>query len=185
MPQSIANKTFRDDLYYRLNAFTVKIPPLRERKEEIPYLLNHFMSRFSENYARAPLNFSPRFIDACQRYTWPGNLRELSNFVKRYLILADEDWALNELRTSMQEHNENGSSSGMSIKSGLKSIVRSVKDEAEIQAISNALYQTEWNRKEAALLLNISYKALLYKIRQYNIDAPQPRRAPLKNKLHT
>src|SRR5579859_4307901 len=109
MPQSIANKTFREDLYYRLNAFTIKIPPLRDRKEEIPYLLNHFMSRFSENYARAPLNFSPRFIDACQRYTWPGNLRELSNFVKRYLILADEDWALNELRTSMQEHNENDS----------------------------------------------------------------------------
>ena len=184
MPRSIANKTFREDLYYRLNAFTIKIPPLRERKDEIPYLLNHFMSRFSENFARAPLSFSPRFIEACQRYPWPGNLRELSNFVKRFLILGDEDWALNELRTGMQEQNQQ-LSDGIQAKPGLKSIVRSVKDEAEIQAISNALEQTEWNRKEAALLLNISYKALLYKIRQYKIDTPQFRQSQFKAKLQS
>jgi len=185
MPQSIANKSFREDLYYRLNAFTIKIPPLRERKDEIPYLLNHFMSRFSENFARAPLNFSPRFIEACQRYPWPGNLRELSNFVKRFLILADEDWALNELRVGTLEQNPNDPASNTGHSRGLKSIVRSVKDEAEIQAISSALEQTEWNRKEAALLLNISYKALLYKIRQYKIDTPQFRQNRFKAKLQS
>jgi len=106
--------------------------------------------------------------------------------VKRFLILADEDWALNELRAGIQEQNQSAlASSDGQPKPGLKSIVRSVKDEAEIQAISKALEQTEWNRKEAALLLNISYKALLYKIRQYKIDTPQFRQNHPRPKLQS
>lgn len=178
--EAIANKSFREDLYYRLNAFTIKIPPLRERRDEIPVLLNHFMGRFAESYARSPLSFSPPLLSLCQRYHWPGNLRELSNFVKRYVILADETWAVHELESALREGTTTegpAPGGGAAPAAGLKSIVRNVKDEAEIQAISRALEQTEWNRKEAALLLNISYKALLYKIRQYKIGAPQGRRA--------
>src|SRR3989440_1834755 len=98
IPEAIANKRLREDLYYRLNAFTLQIPPLRERKEEIPLLLKHFMSRLADHYARPPLALSPALMQRCLEYPWPGNLRELSNFVKRYLILGDEAAAINELR---------------------------------------------------------------------------------------
>jgi transcriptional regulator with PAS, ATPase and Fis domain len=170
--EGIANRTFREDLYYRLNAFTIKIPPLRERREEVPLLLNHLMSRFAESYARPPLRFSPALVALCQRYHWPGNLRELSNFVKRYLILADEHWAMRELEAAMRGEAGGGMfapAAAPAPAAGLKSIVRGVKDEAEIEAITRALEQTGWNRKEAAKLLNISYKAVLYKIKQYKI----------------
>src|SRR5207237_8509478 len=94
IPEALANKRLREDLYYRLNAFTLQLPPLRERKEEIPLLLKHFMSRLAEHYARAPLPLSPPLRQRCLDYPWPGNLRELSNFVKRYLILGDEATAI-------------------------------------------------------------------------------------------
>src|SRR6476661_2182135 len=100
IPEAIANKRLREDLYYRLNAFTLQIPPLRERKEEIPLLLKHFMSRLAEHYARPPLSVSPALMQRCLEYPWPGNLRELSNFIKRYLILGDEGLAISELDTA-------------------------------------------------------------------------------------
>ena len=171
IPEALANKRLREDLYYRLNAFTLQVPPLRERKEEIPILLKHFMARMSEQYARPPLALSPELLQACQEYHWPGNLRELSNFIKRYLVLADEKAAIGELRPRSDGTGaqfvpgaENGDSVG-----GLKSLARSAKDEAEAEAIARALEETNWNRKQAAILLKISYKALLYKIRQYGI----------------
>jgi two-component system response regulator AtoC len=155
-----------------LNAFTLSVPPLRERKEEIPILLKHFMSRMAERYARPPLPLSPELMQACHDYNWPGNLRELSNFIKRYLVLADEKAAISELRPKsdgtgahVDAHAEHGSGSG----GGLKSVARGAKDEAEAEAISRALEETNWNRKRAAVLLKISYKALLYKIRQYGL----------------
>ncbi|MBO0912113.1 MAG: sigma-54-dependent Fis family transcriptional regulator, partial [Acidobacteria bacterium] len=98
IPEALATKRLREDLYYRLNAFTLQIPPLRERREEIPILLKHFMSQLSEQYARPPLAFSPEMLEACAAYPWPGNLRELGNFVKRYLVLGDEKLAINELK---------------------------------------------------------------------------------------
>jgi DNA-binding NtrC family response regulator len=171
IPEALANKMLREDLYYRLNAFTLQVPPLRERKEEIPILLKHFMAHQAERYARAPLPISPELLQACMEYHWPGNLRELSNFVKRYLVLSDEKMAINELRPKSDGHGaqfgqagSNGDDAG-----GLKSLARSAKDEAEAEAIAKALNQTNWNRKQAAALLKISYKALLYKIRQYGI----------------
>src|SRR5499427_1072255 len=97
IPEALATKRLREDLYYRLNAFTLQLPPLRERKEEVPILLKHFMSRMSEQYARPPLPLSPPLMQACQEYSWPGNLRELSNFIKRYLVLGDEKLAVQEL----------------------------------------------------------------------------------------
>ena len=173
IPEALANKRLREDLYYRLNAFTLNLPPLRERKEEVPILLKHFMARLSERYARAPLSLSPTLLAACLEYPWPGNLRELSNFVKRYLILGDEKLAIAELNPRNNGGSgvrpESGAQAEESAAGGLKSLARSAKDEAEAAAITKALEQTNWNRKQAAALLKISYKALLYKIRQYGI----------------
>src|SRR5262249_44631382 len=144
----------------------------RERKEEVPILLKHFMSRMAERYARAPLPLSPTLLQACQEYSWPGNLRELNNFIKRYLILADEKLAINELKPKSDgsgAHFEIPPAGAEESIGGLKSLARSAKDEAEAEAIAKALEETNWNRKQAAALLKISYKALLYKIRQYGI----------------
>jgi two-component system, NtrC family, response regulator AtoC len=172
IPEALAGKRLREDLYYRLNAFTLNVPPLRERKEEIPILLKHFMARMAERYARPPLPLSAELLQACHDYNWPGNLRELSNFIKRYLVLADEKAAILELHPKsdgngahVDPHAEHGGSSG----GGLKSVARGAKDEAEAEAISKALEETNWNRKRAAVILKISYKALLYKIRQYGL----------------
>jgi two-component system, NtrC family, response regulator AtoC len=172
--QAIAAKKLREDLYYRLNAFTVHVPPLRERREEIPLLLRHFMALFATRYARAPLPVSPVLVDACRSYSWPGNLRELENFVKRYLILGDEQLALSELETQEREVGAAVSPAtelpAKQVPDDLKSLVRGLKDEAEREAIARTLERTRWNRKEAARRLGISYKALLYKIRRYSID---------------
>src|SRR5450755_2030730 len=171
IPEALANKRLREDLYYRLNAFTLQVPPLRERKEEIPILLRHFMARMAERYARAPLPLSPALLQACQNHSWPGNLRELNNFLKRYLILGDEKLAVTELQPRDDGHSArpDAAHSPAEPGGGLKSVARSAKDEAEAEAIRQALDQTNWNRKQAATLLQISYKALLYKIRQYGI----------------
>ena len=174
IPEALANKRLREDLYYRLNAFTLHIPPLRERKEEIPILLKHFMTRLSEQYARSPLPFTPDLLQACLSYPWPGNLRELGNFVKRYLVLGDEKLAIHELQprsdgSGAQFDPTPQRPNAPDSPGGLKGLARSAKDEAEAEAIAKALDETNWNRKQAAALLQISYKALLYKIRQYGI----------------
>lgn len=177
--EAIQTKKLREDLYYRLNAFTLRLPPLRERKEEIPILLKHMMARMAESYANPPLPITPALADACLRYSWPGNLRELGNFVKRYIVLRDESLLIHELDS--QSNTMSGTiadiqSIGDTNGGGLKSLVRSLKDQAEGEAIRRALEQTNWNRKNAAAMLNISYKALLYKIRQYGLEPP-PHRA--------
>jgi two-component system, NtrC family, response regulator AtoC len=172
IPEALATKRLREDLYYRLNAFTLHVPPLRERKEEIPILLKHFMSRQAERYARPPLPISQEMLEACLAYQWPGNLRELSNFVKRYLVLGDEKVAINELKPKSDGNGAQFSPTAQNSDNGgggLKSLARSAKDEAEAEAITKALDETNWNRKQAAALLKISYKALLYKIRQYGL----------------
>jgi DNA-binding NtrC family response regulator len=168
--KSIANKSFREDLYYRLNAFTLNIPPLRERKQEIPQLLRHMVSRMAEDYGRSPVTLSPHFIEACKNAPWPGNVRELGNFLKRFMILGDENAAIAELNAqSIDMAAEND----VPANGDLKGMVRGVKDGAEIEAITRTLMQTGWNRKRAAEILNISYKAMLYKVRQYGIKPPR------------
>lgn len=173
--QCIANKTFREDLYYRLNAFTLNVPPLRERRPEIPQLLRHMASRMAEDYGRTPLSLSPRFIEACSAAPWPGNVRELGNFLKRFMILGDENMAITELARQSPVEPVTSSVQALPANGDLKGMVRGVKDGAEIEAITKTLIQTGWNRKRAAEILNISYKAMLYKVRQYGIKPPRNR----------
>jgi two-component system response regulator AtoC len=173
---AIAQKSFREDLYYRLNGFTLKMPPLRERTEEIPILSQHFMRKVATKYECDPLPIPPALMQALTSYSWPGNLRELENTIKRYLVLADEQAIIDELnpwqQASMQlpagENSENDRS--------LKHLVRNLKGGAEAAAIAQSLEGSGWNRKAAAIDLQISYKALLYKIKQYNLSPPTRKR---------
>jgi two-component system response regulator AtoC len=167
--EAIANRSFREDLYYRLNGFTLTLPPLRERREEIPLLASYFMRRSAEKYGRAPLSFSPSLLNAMMNHSWPGNLRELENVVNRFLILAEEQPVIAELNPVGSEPYSLDRSTDRAHDTGLKQMVRNVKGEAEAAVIAQALEETRWNRKAAARNLKISYKALLYKIKNYNL----------------
>ena len=186
---AVAEKRVQEELFYRLSVFELRVPPLRERHEEIPLLLGHVMNRLTKRYGVPAPRFSSPLLDACQQYPWPGNLRELENFAKRFLAHGDESAALHELQSHPdyrsaskgENGNENGHGktsaqaahvSAPEEASSLKLLVRNAKGEAERGAIAQALEQTHWNRKAAARLLNVSYRALLYKIQEYHLAPP-------------
>ncbi len=167
---AIAQKTFREDLYYRLNGFCMNLPPLRERRDEIPTLVQYFMRRISAKFEREPLPISRALMQALTGYSWPGNLRELENTIKRYLVLADEQAIMNELYPRGNSGSLTTAADEGGNRGGLKRLVRGLKDDAESAVILQTLEGTRWNRKAAATDLQISYKALLYKIKQYNLS---------------
>jgi transcriptional regulator with PAS, ATPase and Fis domain len=164
---AIAEKRFREDLYYRLNGFGFCIPPLRERRDEIPTLTQYFMRKNCSRYGRDPLPISAPMMQVLMNYSWPGNLRELENTIKRYLVLEDENAIIREL-TALQRA-ETVTLACETSNVGLKRLVRGVKGNTESAVIAQALEEKGWNRKAAASELQISYKALLYKIKQYNL----------------
>jgi transcriptional regulator with PAS, ATPase and Fis domain len=168
MKEAMARKTFREDLYYRLNGLSINLPPLRERLEEIPALVEYFMRKGARKYELDPMPVSGNLIDALTNYQWPGNLRELENIINRFLILQDEKTVIGELEgnratptfANSNDHTQAG---------GLKRLVRGIKGETESSVIAGVLEEVGWNRKAAASDLKISYKALLYKIKQYEL----------------
>jgi len=170
---------FREDLYYRLNVLSILVPPLRERATEIPLLFRHFLDKYSEKFGKTAMAPSKHLLDAAANYPWPGNLRELENFVKRYVILEDDEGSLRELveMSSARQRTSPRQEVTVPREQGLKALVRGLKDEAEMEAIADALEKTRWCRKDAAKMLGISYKALLYKMRQFNLDTPRTRRS--------
>lgn len=174
MKQAMADKLFREDLYYRLNGISLKLPPLRERLDEIPAFANYFMRKGAKKYGLEPLPISNQLLYAFVEYSWPGNLREMENIVNRYLVLQDEKPIIAELvespaRLTGLTLTEAGLPKA-STENDLKKLVRSVKGEAEKIAIITTLEEKGWNRKAAASQLQISYKALLYKIKEYNLS---------------
>jgi two-component system, NtrC family, response regulator AtoC len=173
MKEAMANKSFREDLYYRLNGFTLSIPPLRERKEEIPVFAEYFMRKGSKRYGREALSFSNTLIQALTEHTWPGNLREMENVINRYLVLGDEKAILDELSPSVAAPVSAVAVPETTNGAGLKAMVRNLKGDAESLAIAQVLEGVGWNRKAAANDLQISYKALLYKIKQYDLSPPR------------
>jgi len=175
---ALLEKTFREDLYYRLNVFTINVPPLRERREEIPYLIEEIIRRLPDDLRSASeSSFSPRLMDAVLAYDWRGNVRELRNFVTRTMTMRDQDTAIRELETkvdSCSEPSREGDGDGrMNPPTGMRSIMRNVKDRTEAQLIQNALEASGWNRRHAAKYLNISYRGLLYKIQQHRLTPKQ------------
>jgi transcriptional regulator with PAS, ATPase and Fis domain len=164
---------FREDLFYRLNVVPCHLPPLRERAEEIPMLFDLFLERYRKEYGKDTPNPSMYLMETVMRHPWMGNVRELENFVKRYVIVGDEQESLQELVkevTSARPVSQLGTIDHGNVPQNLKSLVRGLKDEAEAKAIAEALRQTNWRRKEAARILGISYKALLYKMRQFGFS---------------
>jgi transcriptional regulator with PAS, ATPase and Fis domain len=170
----------RLDLYYRLNAFNIVLPPLRERLEEITPLFRHFMKHMAYAYQHPVRPLTDSMFRTLMQHTWPGNLRELYNVVKRYLVLGDE--TLMAAPSSAPEHRKPAGIRRRSTDASndLKQTVRELKHEAEAEAIRNALETTQWRRKDAAQLLGICYKALIYKSRQYGIINPRDRVAAPK-----
>jgi len=162
--KALNEKLFRPDLYYRLNTITLRIPALRERREDIPLFLDYFVKQLSAQFDRPQRRFSKRLMDACLKYSWPGNVRELKNFVCRYLVLADDAAALAELRERKPEAAEQATA-----EPGLRQLVYSVRAEAERRMIEDCLAKSRWNRTEAARALCISTKTLWNKMRQYGI----------------
>lgn len=178
---ALLGKTFREDLYYRLNEFTINVPPLRERREEIPYLIEETIRRApSEMRRRGESSFASRSIDVALLYDWPGNIRELRNFVTRTMIMRDPDATVRELETKIMSASNHKQATAMTPpSSGMRSILRDVKDRTEAKMIQDALQTLGWNRRRAARYLNISYRALLYKIQQHHL-APGPQGDILK-----
>jgi two-component system, NtrC family, response regulator AtoC len=170
MKEAMANKTFREDLYYRLNGFTLSIPPLRERKEEIPVFADYFMRKGAKRYGRDVLPFSANLLKTLSEHSWPGNLREMENVINRYLVLGDESAIIEELSPSTTYQGGAAVAQEVPNGAGLKAMVRNLKGDAESTAIAQVLEGTGWNRKAAANDLQISYKALLYKIKQYDLS---------------
>jgi two-component system, NtrC family, response regulator AtoC len=178
----MATGLFREDLYYRLNVVAISIPPLRERREEIPVLVEYFMGRFCRQYNRDALKISGATMRLLQDYSWPGNVRELENMIKRAVVLQTEALVQQEIAlrsekpwTPKPEPGSHPAPTGPSpaapeAEMGLKDIARRAAMAAEKAVIKEVLEKVRWNRAEAARLLKISYKAMLYKIRQVGLD---------------
>jgi DNA-binding NtrC family response regulator len=185
--EAMRSGRLREDLYYRLNVLSLNVPPLRERTAEIPLLFRHFLQKHSAKFNKEIAHPSEHLLEAAVRYPWPGNLRELENFVKRYVILEDDEGSFRELleMASSRQRTSPREEVAPVREQGLKALVRSLKDEAEMEAIADALEKTHWCRKDAAKNLGISYKALLYKIRQFGLDTGRPGRVAIKAKANS
>jgi len=171
LEQAVAAGRFREDLYYRLNVIQVMVPPLRERPEEIPVLAEYFMQRYSQVFRREGLRLPPETLQRLMHHRFPGNVRELENMVKRMIVLGDPLLRRSPLFGAPPPVDENGIARPAKAASlSLKDIARKAAQVAEREAILQALEQTQWNRVRAAKLLEISYRALLYKIKDSGLD---------------
>jgi DNA-binding NtrC family response regulator len=197
LERAVEEGAFREDLFYRLNVVTINIPPLRERQEEIPVFLEFLLRKYSEYYGKQPPPFTDYALSRMMEYNWPGNIRELENLVKRYVIVGNESQIIRELvshkstlvsqsgaANPLWEPKRDGSTSAtpaapqssvpgeseMSEAIGSESlslleIGRRAAMAAERGAIEKALNETRWNRRQAAKILKVSYKALLNKMK--------------------
>jgi two-component system response regulator AtoC len=152
----------REDLYYRISGVCLRLPPLRQRREDITMLMEHFLRKYGRDFQRAVPALSEETQRLFQEYSWPGNVRELENAAKAIVALGDERVAMGGLRAMLLRPDLGGNGSRVS----LKQVARAASREAEKEIILRALTRTRWNRRRAAEELQISYKALLYKLKQ-------------------
>ena len=170
--EAVVAGRFRQDLYYRLNVVNITIPPLRERKEEIPAFAEYFLNKFAQKYKKEAKPISESLMKALLDHNWPGNVRELQNVIQRYLLLGHEGEILRRSSLEMKDddiHSEEKEDILMNSLS-LKQIHWEATRRAEARVIIKALEMTHYNRKKAANLLNVSYRSLLYKIRKCGIS---------------
>jgi len=178
LEMSIREGRFREDLFFRINVMSITVPPLRDRREQILPLSEYFMNLYKTKYRKIAPVLSPRTVNFFKEYHWPGNIRELENLVKRIVIFGDEgivlDDAINQNGGEEMNHGpfEGFPQNGLREKEtfNLKEVGKRAAEVAEKEIIQTTLNETHWNRKEAAKLLRVSYKALLYKIQKYQLD---------------
>jgi two-component system response regulator AtoC len=178
LEESVRNGEFREDLYYRLNVVTVHIPPLRERLDAIPLLVEHFLRMYNAQYKKNVEKLSDDTLQRFRDYHWPGNVRELENMIKRVVVLGNEQAVVQEIESrggdsppeSVEAESFDLAALGADFSEArdldLKAISKRAAQIAEKKVIERVLGQTRWNRKEAAERLQISYKALLYKMKE-------------------
>lgn len=169
--KALEQRTFRTDLYYRLNTITLRVPALRERRQEIPLFIDYFIDLLSVELGCLPRPLSKRAFEACMQHSWPGNVRELKSFVCRHLILRDDEALISELLSAGSRL----AAESAAKPSGLKSRIAAIRAEAEHQMIKECLKKSRWNRTETARALHISTKTLWNKMRQYGISDPSRR----------
>ena len=183
LESAVRDGSFREDLFYRLNVVSVQLPPLRERRDEIPILADHFLERYAREYGKDPKPMADDVRAAFAGYDWPGNIRELENLVKRIVVLGSAEPVLAELRNRSAQAARAPAPpcavvlgeldrflAGESDRVSLKRVAREAAQVAEARLIEKVLHRTRWNRKEAAAILQISYKALLYKMRDAGLS---------------
>jgi len=158
LEKMVSDGEFREDLYYRLNVFPIKLPPLRERKDEIPLLLDYFIKKYSQKFQKIVKNYDKGFLDKLMMYDFPGNIRELENIVERSIILARGEILTAELLPPLKN-------SSVQVSDTVKNM-----REHEIEAIKKALKETGGNKTKAAKILGISRKTLHNKLKEYNIE---------------
>jgi two-component system response regulator AtoC len=158
---------FREELYFRINGVCLRLPPLRHRQEDVSGLADFFLGKYATLFERPQPSLSAQALGRLHQYSWPGNIRELENSMKKLVVLGDEGMAVSELARAPQEIPVPREGwSGIS----LKDAARAASRQAERELILKVLGRTRWNRKRAALELKISYKALLYKLKQIGLD---------------
>jgi len=175
----IAENQFREDLYFRLNVVNLQLPPLRERREEIPALIDAFTGRYARTYDKPEVHPSKRLVELMDRYPFPGNVRELENMIKRMIVLESEESICAELeRFESGERGRGGAFQALleeieetAGEMPLREVGRRASLEVEREAIALVLDRTGWNRKQAAARLGVSYKTLLQKIRECELEA--------------
>jgi two-component system, NtrC family, response regulator AtoC len=165
LEEDLRSGKFAEDLYYRLNGVSLRIPPLRERREDVPDLVEFFLTKYASLFERIRPVPSQEVVDRLAAYSWPGNVRQLENTTKKMVATGDFDIALSDLVDFSPEASRTDVRG-----SSLKAAARAASRLAERELISRALTRTHWNRKKAAQELQISYKALLYKLKQLGLE---------------
>jgi two-component system response regulator AtoC len=153
---------FREDLYYRISGVCLRLPPLRQRREDVPHLMEFFLAKYARDFRRPKPQLSAETQQLFVDYGWPGNVRELEDAAKAIVALGDEALAMGGLRAMLVKSERGGNGGSVS----LKQAARAASREAEKELILKVLTRTRWNRRRAAQELQISYKALLYKLKQ-------------------
>jgi DNA-binding NtrC family response regulator len=174
LQKDVGQGAFREDLFYRLNVIHIRVPPLRERREEIPLLVERFLARFARKHGRAPRQVSASTLERFRRYSWPGNVRQLENVIQRIVIVDSESVVaeLSEPEAPARRDDVNGveDTSPHDSSLGLKELVRRAAEKAEREALERMLERVHWRRVEAAQRLQISERTLREKIKHYGLD---------------
>jgi len=172
LEDEIAAGRFRADLYYRINVVKLEMPRLSQRREDIPQLAEHFRQLHMQQFEKECEPFGPELIGYLQNLTWPGNLRELSNCIARYIVIGPESLAQREPARARPSAYSPSTATGETVP--LKKLTKEAIREMERNAIVEALRANHWNRRKAAQALKISYRAMIYKIRDAGLIVRRP-----------